>query len=79
MEFYSSSLLRRLQEVMAYQAASATTSLIDALKASTWCLQRTLGSEKTSATTLNSTYPGRGNPLILYLGAEVIPKCPSRA
>jgi hypothetical protein len=32
-EFCSSSLLRRLQEVMSCQAASATTSLIDALKA----------------------------------------------
>jgi hypothetical protein len=68
MEFYNSSLLQWLQEVMAYQAASATTSVIDALKASPWCLQRTLGLEKISATALNSTHPGHGTPLILYLG-----------
>jgi hypothetical protein len=79
MEFCSSPLLRRLQEVMACQVASATTSLIDALKAGPWCLQRTLGPEKIYATALNSTHHGRGTPLILYLGAEVMPKCPSRA
>jgi hypothetical protein len=78
-EFYSSPLLRWLQEVMACQAASATTSLIDALKADPWCLPRTLGPEKISLTALNSTHPGRGTPLILYLGAVVMPKCPSRA
>jgi hypothetical protein len=55
MEFYSSPLLQRLQEVMACQAASVT------------------------ATTLNSTCPRRGTTLILYLRAEVMPKCPSRA
>jgi hypothetical protein len=68
MEFCSSPLLRRLQEVLACQATSATTSLIDALKAGPWCLQRTLGPEKISATTLNSTRPGHRTPLILYLG-----------
>jgi hypothetical protein len=78
-EFCSSPLLRRLQEVMACQAASATTSLIDALKAGPWCLQRTLGLEKISPTALNSTHPRCGTPLIWYLGAEVMPKCPSRA
>jgi hypothetical protein len=79
MEFCSSALLQRLQEVMAYQAASATTSLIDALKAGPWCMQRILGLEKISTIALNFTHPGRGTPLILYLGAEVMPKCPSRA
>jgi hypothetical protein len=79
MEFCSSSLLPQLQEVMACQAASAITSLIDALKAGPCCLQRTLGSEKISATALNSTRPGRGTPLILYLGVNVMPKCPTRA
>jgi hypothetical protein len=73
MEFYSSPLLRRLQEVMACQTASATSSLIDALKAGPWCLQRTLGKEKISATALNYTCPGHDTPLILYLGVELIP------
>jgi hypothetical protein len=63
---------------MACQAASATTSLIDALKAGPLCLQRTLGPEKISTTTLNATRPGCGTPLIWYLGVEVLPKCPSR-
>jgi hypothetical protein len=44
-----------------------------------WCVQWTLGPEKVSATTLNSTRPGRRTPLIMYLLAEVMPKCPSRA
>jgi hypothetical protein len=44
-----------------------------------WCLQRTLGLEKISATALNSTVPRRGTHLILYLGAEVMPKCPRGA
>jgi hypothetical protein len=79
MGFCNSSLLRRLQEVIDCQAASATTSMIDALKAGPWCLQRTLDPEKISATALNSIIPGRGTPLILYLRAEVMPKCPSRA
>jgi hypothetical protein len=55
MEFCSSSLLRRVQEVMVYQVASAIASLIDGLKASPWCLQRTLDLEKISAMALNST------------------------
>jgi hypothetical protein len=78
-EFCNSSLLRRFQEVMACLAASTIASLIDALKADPWCLQRTLGPEKISATALNSTRPRHGTPLIRYLGAEVMPKCPSRA
>jgi hypothetical protein len=78
MEFCSSPLLRWLQKVMAYQAASATPSLIDALKAGPWCLQRTLGPEKISTTALSYTHPRRGS-LIRYLGAEVMPKCPSMA
>ena len=32
-----------------------------------------------STTALNSTCPRRGTPLIRYLGAEVMPKCSSRA
>jgi hypothetical protein len=79
MECCSSSLLRQLQEVMACKAASATTSIIDALKAGPSCLQRTLGPKKISTTVLNSTFPGCGTPFILYLGAEVMPKCPNRA
>jgi hypothetical protein len=49
---------------MACQEASITASLIDALKAGLWCLQRTLGPEKIYATALNSTHPRRGTPLI---------------
>jgi hypothetical protein len=79
MEFCSSSLLRRLQEVMACQTASVTASLIDALKAGPWCLQRTLGPEKISAIALISPHPRRGTSLIWYLRAEVMPKCPNRA
>jgi hypothetical protein len=63
MEFYSSPSSRRLQKVMACQAALATTSLIDALKASPWCLQRTLGPEKIFATVLDV-----GLPLFCILG-----------
>jgi hypothetical protein len=79
MEFCSSSLLRWLHEVMVCQAASAIASLIDALKDGPWCLQRTLGTEKISTAALNSTRPRHRTPLILYLRAEVILKCPSRA
>jgi hypothetical protein len=75
----SSSLLQRLQEVMVCQVASATSSLINALNASPWCLQRTLNPEKISTTASNSTCPGRRTPLILYLKTEVMPKSPSRA
>jgi hypothetical protein len=64
---------------MACQAASITALLIDALNTGPWCLQRTLGPEKISTTSLNSTCPRCGTPLIRNLGAEVMPKCPSRA
>jgi hypothetical protein len=64
---------------MAYQAASATTSLRDALKAGPLCLQRTLDPRKISVMALNSTHPGRGTSLILYLGAVVMPRCSSKA
>jgi hypothetical protein len=64
---------------MAYQAASATTSPRDALKASPLCLQRTLDPRKISVMALNSTRPGRGTSLILYLGAVLMPRCSSRA
>jgi hypothetical protein len=49
---------------MACQVASAIASLIDALKASPWCLQRTLDLEKISAMALNSIQLGHGTLLI---------------
>jgi hypothetical protein len=61
---------------MACQAASATTSLIDALKAGPWSLQRTLDLEKISVMALNFTRVGRGTPLILYLGQRRFPSVP---
>jgi hypothetical protein len=64
---------------MACQAVSATASLLDARKASPWCLLITLDPEKISAMARYSTYHGRGTPLIQFLGAVVIPKCTSRA
>jgi hypothetical protein len=64
---------------MAYQAASATTSLREVLKAGPLCQQRTLDPKKISAMALNSTHPERGTSLILYLTAVVMPKCSSRA
>jgi hypothetical protein len=79
MEFYSQLLLLRTHEVMAYQAASATTLLQDALKASPLCLERTLDPRKISVMSLNSTRPRRGTSLILYLGAVVMPRCSRRA
>jgi hypothetical protein len=78
-EFCSRLLLLQTHEVMACLAASATTSLRDALKAGPLCLHRTLDSRKTSIMALNSTDPGRGTSLILYLGAVVMPSCSSRA
>jgi hypothetical protein len=42
MEFCNRLLLLWTHDVMAYQVASATTSLREALKASPLCLQRTL-------------------------------------
>jgi hypothetical protein len=51
--------------VVAYQAASATTLLQDALKASPVCLLTTLDPWKTSVMARYSTYPGRKTLLIL--------------
>jgi hypothetical protein len=65
--------------VMACQTASTTTSLLDARKAGPWCLLITLHPEKISAMARYSTRPGRGTPLIRYLGVVVIPKYTSRA
>jgi hypothetical protein len=79
MEFYNRVLLLWTHDVMACQAASATTSLREALKAGPLCLQRTLDLKKISMTTLNSTHPGCGTFLILYLGVVVMPRCSSRA
>jgi hypothetical protein len=79
MEFCNLLLLLRTHDVMACQAASATASLQEVLKASPLCLQRTLDPKKISVMALNSTRPGRRISLILYLGAVVIPRCSSRA
>jgi hypothetical protein len=79
MEFCNRILLLWTHDVMACQAASATTSLGEVLKAGPLCRQRTLDPKKTSAMALNSTRPERGTSLILYLGAVVIPRCSSRA
>jgi hypothetical protein len=65
--------------VMACQAASATASLRDVLKAGPLCRQRTLDPKKISVMALNSTRPECGTSLILYLGAVVMPRCSSRA
>jgi hypothetical protein len=64
--------------VMACQAASATTSLREVLKAGPLCRQRTLDPKKISMMALNSTRPRRGTSLILYLRAVVMPRCSSR-
>jgi hypothetical protein len=79
MEFCNRLLLLRTHDVMACQAASATTSLLEVLKAGPFCRQRTLDPKKISAMALNSMRPGRGTSLIMYLGAVVMPKCSSRA
>jgi hypothetical protein len=79
MEFCSRLLLLQTHEVMACQAASAIASLRDALKASPLCMQRTLDLRKISAMALNSTRPGCGTSLILYLRAVVMPRCSNRA
>jgi hypothetical protein len=65
--------------VISYQAASVTASLIDALNIGPLCLLTTQFLLKISRMALNSTRPRHGTPLILYLGAEVMPKCPSKA
>jgi hypothetical protein len=64
---------------MACQAASATASPREVLKAGPLCLQRTLDPKKISAMALNSTRPKRGTSLILYRGAVVMPRCSSKA
>jgi hypothetical protein len=79
MEFYSRLLLLWTHEVMACQAASATTSLQNALKVGPLCLQRTLDPRKISVVALNSTHPRCMTSLILYLGVVVMPMCSSRA
>jgi hypothetical protein len=78
-KFYNLSWWRWLQEVMVCQAASGTTSLLDAQKAGPRCLLVTPDPEKISAMAQYSTHPGRRTRLIRYLGAVVIPKCTSRA
>jgi hypothetical protein len=64
---------------MACQAASATASLHEVLKAGPLCRQRILHPKKISAMALNSTRPERGISLILYWGAVVMPRCSSKA
>jgi hypothetical protein len=64
---------------MECQAASATASLREVLKAGSLCQQRTLDPKKISAMALNSTRPERGTSLILYRGEVVMPRCSSRA
>jgi hypothetical protein len=68
MEFYSRLLLLQTHGVMACQVALATALLRDTLNVGPSCLQRTLDPRKISAMALNSTHPGRGTSLILYLG-----------
>jgi hypothetical protein len=65
--------------MMACQAASATASLHEVLKASPLCRQRILDPKKISAMELNSTCPERGTSLILYRGVVVMPRCSSKA
>jgi hypothetical protein len=79
MEFCIRLLLLWTYDVMAYQAVSATASLRDALKAGPLCLQRTLDPRKIFVMALNSTHPGCGTSLILYLWAVVMHRCSSRA
>jgi hypothetical protein len=57
MEFYNLLLLLQTHDVMACQAASATASLREVLKAGPLCLQRIQDPKKTSAMALNSTSP----------------------
>jgi hypothetical protein len=72
-------LLLRTHDVMACQAASATASLREVLKAGPLCRQRILDLKKISAMALNSTRPERETSLILYRGAVVMPRCCSKA
>jgi hypothetical protein len=64
---------------MACQAASATASLREVLKAGPLCRHRILDPKKISAMALNSAHPERGTSLILYRGAVVMPRCFSKA
>jgi hypothetical protein len=65
--------------VIACQAAAVIASLIDALNAGLLCLLMTQFPLKISVMALNSTHLGHATQLILYLRAEVMPKCPSKA
>jgi hypothetical protein len=59
---------------MACQAASATASLREVLKAGPLCRQRILDLKKISAMALNSTRPEHMTSLILYRGTVVMPR-----
>jgi hypothetical protein len=72
-------LLLRTHEVIAYQAASATASLREVLKAGPLCRQRILDLKKISMMALNSTRPERGTSFILYRGAVVMPRYSGKA
>jgi hypothetical protein len=72
-------LLLRTHDVMACQAASATASLREVLKAGPLCRQRILDPMKISAIALNSTRPERRTSLILYWGVVVMHRCSSKA
>jgi hypothetical protein len=72
-------LLLQTHDVMACQAAFATASLREVLKAGPLCRQRTLDPKKIPAMAMNSTRPERGTSLILYRGVVVMPRCSSRA
>ena len=61
------------------QAASATASLREVLKAGPLCRQRIRDPKKISAMALNSTRPDRRTSFILYRGAVVMPRCSSKA
>jgi hypothetical protein len=65
--------------VIACQAASATASPREVLRAGPLCRERILAPKKISAMALNSTRPERGTSLILYRGAVVMPRCSSKA
>jgi hypothetical protein len=79
MEFFSLWWCMRFHAVIACRAASATSSLQDALKASPMCLLTTLGSLKISMTTQNSSHPRHGTLLILNSVVVVMPTCLSRS
>jgi hypothetical protein len=64
--------------VMACQAASATASLREVLKAGSLCQQRILDPKKISAMALNSTRPEHETSLILYWGAMVSSGAPAK-